>query len=153
MNPTKTSMPSKSEDSYNLSRFVSAQQHSYETALSEVTAGQKRSHWMWYILPQLKGLGQSSMAQLYGISGTDEAWAYISHEILGPRLIAVCEAVMSVEGRSATEIFGEPDDMKLRSCVTLFAQVSNADSVFQKILVKYFDGQADRRTMQLLERG
>lgn len=142
----------ESEDQFDLGRFVSAQQHSYDVALSEVTNGRKRSHWMWYIFPQLRGLGRSSTSQLYGIAGADEAHAYLSHKVLGPRLIAVCEATLAVEGRSATEIFGKPDDMKLRSCATLFAHVSNADSIFHKILDKYFGGKPDRRSVQLLEK-
>ena len=107
---------------------------------------------MWYIFPQFRGLGRSSTSQLYGIAGADEAHAYLSHKVLGPRLIAVCEATLAVEGRSATEIFGKPDDMKLRSCATLFAHVSNADSIFHKILDKYFGGKPDRRSVQLLEK-
>ncbi|WP_421657345.1 DUF1810 domain-containing protein [Leptothermofonsia sp. ETS-13] len=105
---------------------------------------------MWYIFPQLRGLGHSSMAKKYGITGLDEAYAYLTHDVLGPRLITICDAALAVDGRSATEIFGTPDDMKLRSCATLFAQVSNANSVFQKIIDKYFDGKSDRRTLELL---
>jgi uncharacterized protein (DUF1810 family) len=154
MDPNAESSPARNEreDQFDLDRFVSAQRDSYDAALSEVTKGQKRSHWMWYIFPQLRGLGHSSTSQLYGISGVDEAHAYLSHEVLGPRLIAVCEAALAVEGRSATEIFGKPDDMKLRSCATLFAHVSKTDSVFHKILNKYFHGNSDQRTLQLIAR-
>ena len=139
------------DDPFDLARFISAQQDSYDLALSEVRKGHKASHWMWYIFPQLRGLGFSSTSQLYGITGEPEARAYLAHDVLGPRLIAICEAALAVDGRSATEIFGKPDDMKLRSCATLFAQVSNANSVFHKLIAKYFDGQTDRKTIQLLE--
>ena len=139
------------DDPFDLARFISAQQDSYDLALSEVRKGHKASHWMWYIFPQLRGLGFSSTSQLYGITGEPEARAYLAHDVLGPRLIAICEAALAVDGRSATEIFGKPDDMKLRSCATLFAQVSNVNSVFHKLIAKYFDGQTDRKTIQLLE--
>lgn len=142
---------SANDDPFDLARFISAQQESYDLALSEVRNGHKSSHWMWYIFPQLRGLGFSSTSQFYGITGEPEARAYLAHDVLGPRLIAICEAALAVQGRSATEIFGKPDDMKLRSCATLFAQVSNANSVFHKLITKYFDGQTDRKTIQLLE--
>ncbi len=141
------------DDAFDLTRFVSAQQNTYDTALSEVAEGRKSSHWMWYIFPQLRGLGFSSTAQYYGITGEAEAAAYLAHDILGPRLITICEAALSVDGRSATEIFGKPDDMKLQSCATLFAHVSNDDSVFHKLLEKYFDGKTDPRTLSLLDIG
>jgi uncharacterized protein (DUF1810 family) len=150
MNPTTSGTPKDRDDRFNLARFVSAQENSYDTALSEVRQGRKRSHWMWYIFPQLRGLGRSSTAQFYGITGAEEARAYLSHEVLGPRLIAVCEAALAVEDRSVTEIFGKPDDMKLRSCVSLFAHVSSQDSVFHKILDKYFGGKLDPLTIELL---
>lgn len=137
-------------DPFDLARFISAQRDSFDLALSEIRSGHKSSHWMWYIFPQLRGLGYSSTSQKYGITGADEAHAYLAHDVLGPRLIAICEAVLSIEGRSATEIFGRPDDMKLQSCVTLFASVTGTNSVFQKILDKYFDGRLDQRTIQLL---
>ncbi|MGB3496565.1 MAG: DUF1810 domain-containing protein [Elainellaceae cyanobacterium] len=139
-----------SNDPYSFDRFVSAQRDSYDAALSEVKNGRKLSHWMWYVFPQLSGLGLSMTAQRYGIAGSDEAYAYLTHDVLGPRLIAISEATLSVEGRSAIEIFGIPDNMKLRSCATLFAHVSNTDSVFHKIIDKYFDGKMDLRTIQLL---
>lgn len=105
---------------------------------------------MWYIFPQLRGLGHSATSQHYGISGAAEAHAYLAHDVLGPRLITICEAILSVEGRTATEILGQPDDMKLRSCATLFAHVSGPDSVFQNIIDQYFDGKPDQRSHQLL---
>ncbi len=106
---------------------------------------------MWYIFPQLRGLGHSATATHYGITGAAEARAFLAHDVLGPRLIAICEAALNVPGRSATEIFGQPDDMKLRSCATLFAAVSPPDSVFGEILDKYFDGQSDEQTVQRLK--
>lgn len=148
-----TTSPNDRVDPFDLVRFVSAQHSSYERALSEVSNGRKCSHWMWFIFPQLRGLGHSSTARLYGITGVDEARAYLAHDVLGPRLIAVCEAALSVDGRTALEIFGKPDDMKLRSCATLFAHVSNADSVFHKIIDKYFDGKPDVRTLECLDVG
>ena len=137
-------------DHFDLARFVLAQDGTFHTALSEIKSGHKASHWMWYIFPQLRGLGHSSTAQKYGITGSDEAYAFLTHDVLGPRLITICEAVLAIDGRYATEIFGTPDDMKLRSCATLFAQVSNANSVFHKIIEKYFDGKMDRLTLELL---
>lgn len=144
---------SNSNDPFDLSRFVLAQRDSFELALAEIKSGRKASHWMWFIFPQLRGLGRSEMAHHYGITGTDEAQAYLAHAILGPRLIAICEAALSVDGKSATEIFGSPDDMKLRSCATLFAHVSEANSVFHRILETYFDGKVDPTTVQLLQEG
>lgn len=138
------------DDPFNLARFVSAQQDSFDRAFSEVKLGRKSSHWMWYIFPQLRGLGHSKTAQFYGITGADEATAYLDHKLLGPRLIAICEAALSVEERSAIEIFGTPDDLKLQSCATLFAHATDTASVFKKIIDKYFDGKADPNTVQLL---
>jgi len=137
-------------DPYKLERFVAAQAGVFEQALSEVRNGQKVSHWMWYIFPQLRGLGQSETALRYGILNLAEARAYLEHPMLGPRLIAISQAALSVNKKTATEIFGKPDDMKLRSCATLFAEVTDVDSVFQEILDKYFGGNADPRTIQLL---
>ncbi len=137
-------------DPYKLERFVAAQAGVFEQALSEVRNGQKVSHWMWYIFPQLRGLGQSETALRYGILNLAEARAYLEHPMLGPRLIAISQAALSVNEKTATEIFGKPDDMKLRSCATLFAEVTDVDSVFQEILDKYFGGNADPRTIQLL---
>ena len=136
---------------FDLTRFVSAQKEVFLLALSEVKQGRKRSHWMWFIFPQLRGLGHSPTSQRFGISGIDEARAYLDHELLGPRLRTISEATLAIENRSAREIFGSPDDLKLRSSATLFAQVSESGSVFQQILSKYFDGRADRRTLELLE--
>lgn len=143
---------SKNKDQFDLTRFVSAQAHSYEQALKEVLNGKKQSHWMWYIFPQIRGLGRSSTSQRYGIASANEAYAYLEHELLGPRLIVISEATLSIEGRSAADIFGRHDDMKLRSCASLFAFVSDTNSVFNRILDKYFDGKSDKRTDRLLEK-
>ena len=140
------------KDPFGLARFVSAQQNTFEIALSEVTQGRKRSHWMWSIFPQLRGLGRSSTSQRYGISGIDEARAYLAHDVLGPRLISIYEAALAVEGRSAREIFGSPDDLKLRSSATLFAHVAEDESVFHQVLSKYFAGKPDRRSEKLISK-
>jgi uncharacterized protein (DUF1810 family) len=137
-------------DRYDLSRFVRAQQDDYERALSEITNGQKRTHWMWYIFPQFEGLAFSSTSQYYAIKSVEEARAYLGHPVLGPRLLNCAEAAVRVEDRGATEIFGSPDDLKLRSCATLFASVSPAGSVFDRLLDKYFQGVRDGRTLELL---
>jgi uncharacterized protein (DUF1810 family) len=138
------------DDPHDLSRFVDAQQGVYESAIAEIRAGRKRSHWMWYVFPQVVGLGSSATAQLYGIRDADEARAYLAHPVLGQRLIECAEAICSVTGRSASEILGTPDDLKLRSCATLFAQVSPPGSVFDRVLRRYYDGQPDQATLALL---
>ncbi len=138
------------DDPYDLDRFVRAQAGSYEDALAEIRGGRKRSHWMWYVFPQVEGLGSSWTSQKYAISGAAEAKAYLDHPVLGPRLVACCEAVLAVEGRSAREIFGGIDELKLRSSATLFANVSDPGSVFERVLKKYFDAERDVRTVELL---
>jgi uncharacterized protein (DUF1810 family) len=138
------------DDPYDLSRFVQAQKRDYEHVLSEIRSGRKRSHWMWYVFPQVDGLGFSSLSKRYSIKSLAEASAYLAHPVLGPRLLECAEAVVSIEGRSATEIFGSPDDQKLRSCATLFACVSPPGSVFDRLLEKYYRGVRDARTIQLL---
>ena len=138
------------EDPDDLKRFLLAQEGDYDRALSEIRSGRKRSHWMWYIFPQIDGLGSSSTAKHYAIRSQAEAKAYIEHPVLGPRLVECTEAVVSLEGRSATEIFGSPDDLKLRSCATLFARVSLPGSVFDRLLGKYYQGRRDAKTLQLL---
>jgi uncharacterized protein (DUF1810 family) len=143
-------MPGDTADPYDLNRFVEAQQDDYALALAEIRSGRKRSHWMWYIFPQFDGLGHSSMSKRYAIKSVAEAEAYLRHPTLGPRLVECCEAALSVEGRSAHEIFGSPDDFKLRSCATLFAQVSPPGSLFHRLLDKYFEGGRDDRTLGLV---
>ncbi|WP_088893505.1 DUF1810 domain-containing protein [Leptolyngbya ohadii] len=137
-------------DLHNLNRFLQAQEEDFTRALAEVKQGQKQTHWMWYIFPQLEGLGYSSNARYYGIKTLAEARAYLEHPILGLRLIEITEAVLKVEGRSAYDIFGSPDDRKLQSCATLFAAVSPVGSVFDRLLDQYFDGEHDSKTLRLL---
>jgi len=141
-----------SGDSHDLDRFVLAQERVYEQAMREIHEGEKRSHWMWFIFPQLDGLGFSPTSRRYGIKSVAEADAYLRHPVLGPRLIACCEAALHLEGRSAGEIFGSPDDLKLRSCATLFASVSAPRSVFERVLDRFFGGEPDSLTLRLLGR-
>ena len=142
---------SSTADPYDLGRFLRAQERDFEQALSEIRSGQKRTHWMWYIFPQFAGLGFSSMSKRYSIRDIGEANAYLDHPVLGPRLLECAEAVVAIEGRTATEIFGGPDDLKLRSCATLFAHVSPRGSVFERLLEKYFGDQRDEKTLRLLD--
>ena len=137
------------DDPYDLGRFVTAQAEDYARALAEIRAGRKRSHWMWYVFPQIDGLGSSSMARRYAIRSLDEARAYLDHPVLGPRLVECAEAALGVEGRSATEVFGAPDDMKLHSSATLFARATPPGSPFARLLDKYFGGEPDRKTLRL----
>lgn len=148
---TSSNDPRSPDDPYDLTRFVRAQENDYEQALSEIRSGKKRTHWMWYVFPQIDGLAFSSASKHYSIKSVAEAKAYLDHPILGPRLLECAEAVIRVEGRSATEIFGSPDDLKLRSCATLFACVSPRVSVFDRLLTKYYRGERDGKTLQLLD--
>jgi uncharacterized protein (DUF1810 family) len=148
---TNSNESRRSDDPYNLNRFVQAQEDDYEQALSEIRSGKKRTHWMWYIFPQIDGLAFSSTSKRYSIKSVEEAKAYLDHPILGPRLLECTEAVIYIEGRSATEIFGSPDDLKLRSCATLFAYVLPPGSVFDRLLNKYYRGGRDEKTLQLLD--
>ena len=143
---------SSGSDPYDLARFVRAQEPDYDPAMSEIRGGRKRSHWMWYIFPQFAGLGLSSASRQYAIGSIEEADAYLRHPILGPRLLESVQAVLGVQGRSALEVFGSPDDMKLRSCATLFTCVSPAGSVFEQLLDRYFDGERDDKTLRLIGR-
>ena len=140
----------REDDPYDLNRFLRAQEIDYEQVVSEIRSGRKRSHWMWYVFPQVDGLGFSSLSKLYSIKSLGEARAYLAHPVLGPRLLECAEAVVSIEGRSAAEVFGSPDDLKLRSCATLFACVSPSGSVFDRLLGKYYRGLRDGKTLQLL---
>jgi uncharacterized protein (DUF1810 family) len=150
---TNANEPGGTGDPYNLNRFVLAQEADYDQALAEIRRGRKQSHWMWYIFPQYEGLGFSSTSRWYSIKSAAEARAYLDHPVLGPRLRECAEAVLGVEGRSAHEIFGSPDDLKLRSCATLFAAVSPAGSVFHKLLDRYYQGAPDSKTLHLLDQG
>ena len=133
----------------NLERFVEAQNGVYADALAEIKAGRKRSHWMWFVFPQIAGLGSSSTAQRYAVSGPEEAKAYLAHPVLGPRLTEISQALLAVEGRSAEQILGYPDDLKLRSSMTLFAHVADDPAVFAAVLERYYNGP-DQRTLDLL---
>jgi uncharacterized protein (DUF1810 family) len=139
-----------SDDPHLLGRFLLAQRDDYEQALSEIRSGRKRSHWMWYIFPQIDGLAFSSTSKHYAIKSLDEARGDLGHPVLGPRLLECAEAVVGLEGRTAREIFGSPDDLKLKSCATLFACVSPPGSVFDRLVTKYYQGRRDDRTLQLL---
>ncbi|WP_316831660.1 DUF1810 domain-containing protein [Pedobacter aquatilis] len=136
-----------------LERFLTAQNESYLRAIAEVSAGYKRTHWMWYIFPQLQGLGKSETAQYFGLSGLDEAAGYLRHPILGANLREITSALLSIQDRSAQEIFGSPDEMKLHSCMTLFARIPGADEIFRDVLIKYYGGQEDELTLTILNEG
>ena len=138
------------DDPYDLGRFVEAQAADFENSLNEIKGGRKRSHWMWYVFPQFDGLGLSPMSRRYSIKSVAEAEAYLRHPVLGPRLLESAEAALAVKGRSASEIFGSPDDMKLRSSATLFAHVSPAGSAFHRLIDKYFHGKPDPATLGLV---
>jgi uncharacterized protein (DUF1810 family) len=133
-----------------LQRFLDAQATDYAQALAEVKAGRKRSHWMWYIFPQIQGLGFSETSRYYGIKDLAEATAYLQHPVLGPRLVAICEELLKLPGSNATTIMGSPDDVKLKSSMTLFAAVPAAEPVFQQVLAKFFGGVPDGQTLRLL---
>jgi uncharacterized protein (DUF1810 family) len=140
-------------DAHDLQRFVTAQDGVYETALAELKRGRKQTHWMWFVFPQVAGLGLSAMSQRYAIASRDEARAYLDHPTLGPRLIAAVQAVNAVQGRSAHQIFGAPDDRKFQSCLTLFEQVPAAPAVFAAGLEKSYGGERDAATLEILGQG
>jgi uncharacterized protein (DUF1810 family) len=135
---------------YNLERFVTAQDGVYNTVRSELRGGRKRSHWMWFIFPQMEGLGSSEMARKYAIRSSDEAAAYLAHPVLGARLRECAELVLAIEDTAIGDIFDSPDDLKFHSCMTLFADVAPDEAVFQANLDKYFDGMPDPGTMARL---
>ncbi|WP_082973505.1 DUF1810 domain-containing protein [Mycobacterium sp. E2327] len=139
-------------DPFDLKRFVDAQAPVYRDVVDELRAGRKRSHWMWFVFPQLRGLGSSPTALHYGISSLEEARAYLEHEVLGPRLRECTRLVNAVPGRSAEQIFGSPDDLKLRSSMTLFAQATDDNEDFLALLDKYYGGQQDQQTLARLGR-
>jgi uncharacterized protein (DUF1810 family) len=146
----KAETPRDQDDPFDLARFTSAQEGVYHRALAEIRAGDKRSHWMWFIFPQVDGLGFSSTAKHYAIKSAEEARQYLAHPVLGPRLLDCAQAVLAVEGRSASEIFGSPDDLKLKSCMTLFESVAGPGSVFGQVLDSYYQGKRDTRTHEIL---
>ena len=137
-------------DPFGLDRFVQAQEGAYAQALGEIRGGRKRTHWMWYIFPQLDGLGFSATSRHFAIKGLDEARAYLEHPVLGPMLLECAKAALRVEGRTASEIFGSPDDLKLRSSLTLFARAAPDEPLFRQALDRYFAGEPDPRTLQKL---
>ncbi|MBX0289501.1 DUF1810 domain-containing protein [Hymenobacter sp. HSC-4F20] len=133
-----------------LQRFLDAQKTAYPAALAEIKRGRKTSHWMWYIFPQIQGLGFSETSRFYGIKDRQEAEEYLQHPVLGPRLVEISQALLALPGTNATAIFGSPDDVKLKSSMTLFSCVPNADPVFEHVLDKFFHGDPDGKTLQLL---
>ncbi|MGD0547090.1 MAG: DUF1810 domain-containing protein [Terracidiphilus sp.] len=137
-------------DPFNLGRFVAAQAAVYPQVLAELAAGRKRSHWIWFIFPQMKGLGRSGQSEFYGIGSLAEAVAYASHPLLGPRLVECTQLINHIKGRSIREILGSPDDLKFRSSMTLFARAAEESAVFNDTLKKYFSGEADPLTLALL---
>jgi uncharacterized protein (DUF1810 family) len=140
----------KTEDPFDLERFLEAQEEKFDTARSELRRGSKSSHWMWFIFPQVQGLGRSSTAEFYAIKSRGEADAYLAHPVLGSRLLQCAEALLQVHGKSAREIMGFPDDLKLRSSATLFSALSGPGSLFERLLERYFDGQPDEKTLAIL---
>lgn len=137
---------------FDLDRFLEAQQSKYAVALSEIRNGKKSSHWMWYIFPQLETLGTSTNAKFYGIKNKEEAQFYLKHEVLGRRLIEISSALLHLKSNDANEVMGDPDDLKLRSCMTLFSELPDADPVFQKVLIKFFHGECDPKTLAFLNK-
>lgn len=135
-----------------LQRFIDAQANDYSEALSEIINGRKRTHWMWYIFPQIKGLGMSETSRLYAIKDLREAAEFLNHPVLGSKLIRICNELLNLKSNDAHSIFGSPDDLKLRSSMTLFSSVPSANPVFQKVLDKFFEGKKDEKTLAILEK-
>ena len=140
------------DDPHDLQRFVAAQDAVYDRVRAELAAGAKRSHWMWFVFPQLKALGRSSTARHYGIASLAEAQAYARHPVLGPRLVECTRLMLAVNGKTALQILGSPDDLKFRSCMTLFEQAMPQEPAFRQALEKYGGGEADRLTLEWLGR-
>ena len=133
-----------------VSRFIDVHKQFYRIALEEIRSGHKNSHWMWFIFPQIHGLGFSSVSRYYAIQGLEEATAFLQDPYLGGNLLEICHALLDLETSNATTVFGKPDDMKLRSSMTLFSLVPNADPVFQKLLEKHYAGERDHKTLRIL---
>jgi uncharacterized protein (DUF1810 family) len=144
------SLFSNGADQFDLQRFVDAQDRVYDTVLAELRNGAKRSHWIWFVFPQLRGLGHSPTAERFGISSLDEARAYLAHPVLGPRLRGCTRLVAAIDGRSADEIFGWPDNLKVRSSMTLFARATDNNAEFRAVLRKFYNGEDDPATVELL---
>ncbi len=136
-----------------LKRFLDAQENDFERALAEIKRGRKQSHWMWYIFPQIAGLGFSETSRFYAVKTKAEAEIYLAHPVLGARLMKISEALLEIEGKTANQIFGSPDDVKLKSSMTLFGVLENTNPVFQSVLDKYFDGAKDQKTLELIDVG
>ena len=144
-------MMEQTRNRFDLQRFVIAQEPAYATALAELKAGDKRSHWMWFIFPQAAGLGHSATAQRYAIGSMDEARAYLAHPLLGIRLRECTEAVLSVTGKSAHDIFGSPDDQKFRSAMTLFSEVDRGGAPYKEVLKRYYGGEQDKASLKIMD--
>jgi uncharacterized protein (DUF1810 family) len=137
------------DDPYHLDRFVAAQGRVMDEVFAELRAGQKRSHWMWFVFPQLRGLGTSSMAEIFGIASLEEARSYLAHPVLGPRLRECCTLLLAVPDRTAHDILGSPDDLKFRSCLSLFALAAPQETLFRDCLERFYGGGMDARTVAL----
>ena len=135
---------------YNLERFLKAQESDYSQALSEIRNGRKQSHWIWFVFPQIAGLGSSVTSKFYAIEDLAEAGQYLDHPVLGKRLVEISRALAEFNGRTANQILGSPDDLKVKSCMTLFNALENTNPVFQEVLEKYFDSVEDRKTLELI---
>ncbi|MEJ2901099.1 DUF1810 domain-containing protein [Pedobacter panaciterrae] len=135
---------------HNLERYITAQKSVFQTALTEIQNGRKSSHWMWYVFPQIQGLGYTEISRFYAIRDIDEAKEYLQHRTLGPRLILMCNSLLELKTNDAHRVFGSPDDLKLKSCMTLFASVSPTDPVFEKVLDKFYNGLKDHITLKIL---
>ncbi len=144
-------MTANNNDPFDLNRFLTAQEKVYRTALAELKNGRKRSHWMWYIFPQIDGLAKSATSKRYAIKSIEEARQYLNHPVLGSRLAECAEVLLAVEGRSISEIMGYPDDLKLKSSMTLFASLPQTPATFDRVLDKYFHGERDINTLNILE--
>ena len=136
----------------NLERFIVVQEHLYEQALNEIRSGKKKTHWMWFIFPQVLGLGVSDIAIYYSITDVGEAELYLNHEVLGPRLVEISKELLKLETDNPNEIFGDVDALKLNSCMTLFDYVSEDENVFSEVIEKFYDGEKDERTLQLIKK-
>ena len=142
----------QNNDIYNLRRFIAAQESCYITALTEIKRGRKESHWMWYVFPQMKGLGRSPMSEKYGITCLDEAQAYLFNDVLSPRLFEICGCLLNLPTDDVVSIFGRPDNLKLKSSMTLFAMAEPQADNFDRVLMKYFRGDTCKRTLSLLSK-
>jgi uncharacterized protein (DUF1810 family) len=138
-------------NAYNLERFIEAQHKTYETALAEIKRGRKQTHWMWFIFPQMDGLGFSETSKFYAIKNIDEAKQFVEHPVLGERLLRICHVLLGSQSNNATMIFGRPDDLKLQSSMTLFDAL-NFDPVFQMVLDKFYNGEKDQKTLKIIKR-